>query len=142
MNAAGQVEYKLPLFYTLLSFATFVLVLVAGSILMYFLYGQTEPGLSVADFPSNYQAIFLTNNQVYFGQLQEIDQNFVILEDIYYFQTNTEETDDFSLVKLGEELHGPMDIMHINLDQVLFIEDLRSDSQVVQAINNYRAGGN
>lgn len=46
-------------------------------------------------------------------------------------------TDNFSLVKLGNELHGPEDKMSINLSQVLFVEDLKVDSKVVEAIRAY-----
>ncbi|MDZ4244174.1 MAG: hypothetical protein U1C57_03660, partial [Candidatus Doudnabacteria bacterium] len=51
--------------------------------------------------------------------------------------TTTPETDNFSLVKLGNELHGPEDKMSINLSQVLFVEDLKIDSKVVEAIRAY-----
>jgi len=49
---------------------------------------------------------------------------------------------ELSLVKLGNELHGPTDAMHINRDQILFIEDLKDDSNVFQAITNYKNGQN
>jgi hypothetical protein len=44
------------------------------------------------------------------------------------------------LIKLGGELHGPTDTMQINRDQILLIEDLRTDSNLVAAIGNYKAG--
>jgi hypothetical protein len=44
---------------------------------------------------------------------------------------------ELSLVKLGNELHGPQDEMKINASQVLFTERLRSDSKVVDAITRY-----
>ncbi len=44
-----------------------------------------------------------------------------------------------SLVKLGNELHGPVDEMHMSRTQVLFYEDLKEDSQVVKAIKDYKA---
>jgi hypothetical protein len=33
-----------------------------------------------------------------------------------------------------------MDEMHINRDQILFIEDLKEDGRVVQAIKDYESG--
>jgi hypothetical protein len=99
---------------------------------------------------SDYSAVFLTNGQVYFGKLYS-SSNSVDLRDIYYLQVNqqqnlqsgTKATDattqpDISLVKLGNELHGPNDRMLINKDQVLFTESLKSDSKVVTAINDYK----
>jgi hypothetical protein len=43
------------------------------------------------------------------------------------------------LVKLGNELHGPVDEMHISKAQILFYEDLKTDGQVVKAIQAYKA---
>lgn len=96
---------------------------------------------------TGYQAVFLTNNQVYFGKVSSLDSKYVSLTDIYYIQltqalqsqsqTNTA-PQNLNLVKLGSELHGPTDKMLINRDQILFIEDLKSDSQVVSAITNYK----
>ena len=74
----------------------------------------------------------------------------LVLEDIYYLRSagnlqvsdakdsiTTPAMDNFSLVKLGNELHGPEDKMSINLSQVLFTEDLKDDSKVVEAIRAY-----
>jgi hypothetical protein len=46
---------------------------------------------------------------------------------------------EINLVKLGGELHGPTDEMRINRDQILLVEDLRTDSNLVKAIDNYKA---
>ena len=102
-----------------------------------------------ADF-SKYQAVFLSNGQVYFGKVTDANVQTLVLENIYYLRsagnlqvsdtknsTSTPETDNFSLVKLGNELHGPEDKMSINLSQVLFVEDLKVDSKVVEAIKAY-----
>lgn len=97
----------------------------------------------------DYQAVFLTNGQVYFGKLKKITAEFVELDDIYYLQVQQpiqpkpeekvgQKPDDqqpkLTLVKLGNEIHGPIDVMHINRDQVLFWEDLKDSGQVAQAI--------
>ena len=101
-----------------------------------------------ADF-SKYQAVFLTNGQVYFGKVADTNNQTMILEDIYYLRSaknlqlsesqdaSSTEADNFSLVKLGNELHGPEDRMSINLSQVLFVEDLKTNSKVVEAIAAY-----
>jgi hypothetical protein len=94
-----------------------------------------------------YQAVFLTNGQVYFGKVSNINSGYVKLSDIYYLQvqqsvqpTDKNKTDQsqVSLAKLGSELHGPEDSMNINRDQVLFWENLKNDGKVVQAINSYK----
>ncbi len=103
---------------------------------------------------STYQAVFLTNGQVYFGKLSETEKDYLTLKDIYYLQVvqpplqgsgqsaqpaQPQASPQISLVKLGNELHGPVDEMHISRPQVLFFEDLKSDGQVVQAIEKYKA---
>ena len=80
-----------------------------------------------------YQAIFLTNDQIYFGRLKNINSDYLILHDVYYAKVN--EDGIGQLVKLGEgEPHGPRGEMIINQNQVLFWENLRPDSPVVKTI--------
>ncbi|MEK7217502.1 MAG: hypothetical protein AAB374_01790 [Patescibacteria group bacterium] len=80
-----------------------------------------------------YQAVFLTNDQIYFGRLKNISSDYLILSDVYYVKVN--ESGAGQLVKLGAgEPHGPRDGMIINQDQVLFWENLNPDSPVVKAI--------
>lgn len=101
-----------------------------------------------------YQAVFLTNGQVYFGKLDSTRSNFV-LTDIYYLQVNSnlqsqekqdqtkkegaESEPSFTLVQLGDELHQPESKMVINKDHVLFWENLKSDSRVVEAIQKNKS---
>ncbi|MEK7464462.1 MAG: hypothetical protein AAB617_01650, partial [Patescibacteria group bacterium] len=95
----------------------------------------------------NYEAVFLSNGQVYFGHLSQEGRQYVVLRDIYYLQVNTPpqpakagetQPTNINLVKLGSELHGPEDEMRINRDQILFVEDLRADSRVVEAIGQFK----
>jgi len=135
-----------------------VILLVAG--LGYVSYTKGLFGLHgnvVKDSGSNisdYSAVFLTNGQVYFGKITGNTTDEVELTDIYYLQvnqtvqpstgTNAAEASpapDISLIKLGNELHGPNDEMHINRAQVLFTESLKSDSKVVKAISTDKASG-
>ena len=99
---------------------------------------------------SDYQAVFLTNGQVYFGKLSGTGSDWVTLKDIYYLQVqqqvqptdeNSQQQPNLTLVKLGNELHGPVDEMKINKDQILFWENLKSDGKVVEAIVKYQKEG-
>lgn len=98
-----------------------------------------------------YQAIFLTNGQVYFGKVVKASSSEVVMKDIYYLitrpqlQTQTPEATpgaqqqpQYTLIKLGQELHGPLDEMRINREHILFIEGLREDGRVVQAIGQFK----
>ena len=100
---------------------------------------------------SEYQALFLTNGQVYFGHLSNPNGQYVKLVNIYYLQvqqavqppanssTSSNSNQQVSLAKLGNELHGPEDIMYVEKSQVLFWENLKSSGKVTQAINQYIA---
>lgn len=92
-----------------------------------------------------YQALFLTNGQVYFGKITGLDNNYVKITDIYYLQTqpaqpssssssSTQSQQTLTLAKLGNELHGPEDAMYVAKSQILFWENLKDDGKVVQAI--------
>lgn len=99
---------------------------------------------------SKYQALFLTNGQVYFGKLQHLNGSYMKLTDIFYLQAteaagqsqNPQETaeqgPDVQLVKLGNEVHGPDDAMIVNKDQVLFFENLKTDGTVSKTIQGYK----
>ena len=97
-----------------------------------------------------YQAVFLTNGQVYFGKVSRVDGSYVKLTDIYYLQvqqqvqpkdSSSSQQPQVSLAKLGGELHGPEDVMYISRQQVLFWENLKDDGKVTKAIKDYKAGG-
>lgn len=91
----------------------------------------------------SFQAVFLDNGQVYFGKLLEQNNAFYRLENVFYFKQNSspgteKKQPDSPLVKLGLEVHGPKDFMEISKAHILFIEDLRADSQVLKAIEEYQ----
>jgi cytochrome c biogenesis protein ResB len=94
-----------------------------------------------------YQAVFLTNGQVYFGKLQSGGPQFLKLEDVYYLQTNQDpqktdsnKTDGTNqtqtLIRLGKEIHGPDNEMVISRDQVLFFENISNNGTVGKAIQS------
>lgn len=95
-------------------------------------------------FPSvpaqEWQAVFLTNNQVYFGKLSNHDSSYVTLTDVYYLRTASDLTlsggSSLNLIKLGGELHGPEDSMYIPKANILFWENMKPTSQVVQTIQS------
>lgn len=119
------------------------LLVIIGAAVLY-----QEKGGSASDIEADkYQAVFMTNGQVYFGKLDDINSSYADLTDVYYLQVQqavqpaakqAEQTSQVSLTKLGSELHGPTDKMHISRDQILFWENLKGDSTVVKAINEYQ----
>lgn len=118
-----------------------IMILAIGAV--YFTKAKLDPVVN-----QNYRAVFLDNGQVYFGKITKSTAGWIQLTDIYYLRSNREiqgeeaidSSNEFSLVKLGDELHGPTDAMEINREKVLFLEDLREDSSVVEAILDYQQG--
>lgn len=101
---------------------------------------------------SEYQAVFLSNGQVYFGKLNTLTRTYYKITDIYYLQVNqtvqpkqststSSQNQNVQLVKLGQELHGPEDAMQINTAQVVFWENLKPSGKVTQAIKQYQKSG-
>lgn len=88
------------------------------------------------------QAVFLNTGQVYFGDISSMNNDYLVLNNIYYLQAdnsnNAASTNNVSLVKLGCELHKPNDQMIINRDQVTFWENLGEKGKVAQAVKQYR----
>lgn len=123
-----------------------IIVLIGGSWFAWMKMAGGDTGVK----GGQYQAVFLTNGQVYFGKVSDINSGYVKLSDIYYLQvqqsvqpdskktTDDKDQSQVSLAKLGSELHGPEDTMYISRQQVLFWENLKNDGKVVQAINSYK----
>lgn len=147
--------------------AVVIIVLVAG-VLFFF-----KPSLVKNFFSSpvakdskasEYSAVFLTNNQVYFGKLTNPTSDHPLLTDVYYLRVqkslappdqgdesaNVRVEDkkkpvappaaqnELILIKLGQELHGPTDQIQLNGEHILFIEQLKGDSKVVSAIKQHK----
>ena len=157
-----------PVLLTLFFLVLAVLVL-GASVLFGVIYSEQIRKANLVKLNSDkYHAVFLSNGQVYFGLLSNYNTENPKLSDIYYLQLaqstqaapegeqvteNTETTEGqvleqpgqttsdqgLTLIKLGEELHGPEDSMILNKEQVLFIEQLKDDGKVVKAIEDYKA---
>jgi len=124
-----------------------ILIVVILVAIAYMVFFRSKTNLVVD--PSKYQAVFLTNGQVYFGKISDEKKDYVAVNDVYYMvlkqplQNQKKEGEEqaeqakpeYTLVKLGKEMHGPTS-MSINKDQILFIENLSDDSKVVSTIKN------
>ncbi len=83
-----------------------------------------------------YQAVFLTNGQTYFGRYYDRIGAYAKIEDVYYLQqgeaTDASGTTDTRIIRRGRELHEPSSRMLIPKSAILFIEDLTDSSQIAQ----------
>ncbi|HEY0965714.1 MAG TPA: hypothetical protein VGE13_04530 [Candidatus Saccharimonadales bacterium] len=129
--------------------AVVLLAIVVGCFVWMNLRGGSPSAGIVVD-SSKYQAVFFTNGQVYFGKLQSVNQDYLKLTDIFYLQaagedsannpqnTTKDSNNNVQLIKLGDEIHGPEDEMIISKEQILFYENLKTNSKVSETIKKYK----
>jgi hypothetical protein len=87
---------------------------------------------------SAYQAVFLVNGATYFGKLEPQGDNWFLLSDVFYLSVSDQS--GTQLIKRGSEAQGPKEPMIISREQVLFIENLKDDSDIVALIKKFRSG--
>src|SRR3989344_3467264 len=105
---------------------------------------------------SKWQAVFLSNDQVYFGHLSEYGINYWRLDNAHYIKvtkvpvapavpqdpkakTNPQDQQPqfenrTSLVKLSEDMHKPEDTLYIPKEHILFWQDLQNSSSIAQTL--------
>ncbi len=83
-----------------------------------------------------YQAVLLSNGQVYYGRLEGLGTPFPVLREVYYVQSgvkpDTRESANV-LLKRGKEWHAP-DRMVLNAGQIILVEPVTRDSRVASLI--------
>lgn len=90
---------------------------------------------------NEYQVVYLTNGQAYFGKLQNTTGDYLVLKTPYTAQdvkaadTSSSTPTQTTLLKVSAQVYGPEDSIAIRASQVAFWQNLRSDSKVTQAIN-------
>ena len=122
--------------------AIVALALVLGGLIVWNLL--SAPAVPRSD---RYQAVFLDNDQVFFGKLKNTDGEYLRLEQAYSTRSaNLPEgasdeqkaatANNVSLVKVGDLVYGPENVMMIRAEKVKFWQDLKSDSKVTKAIES------
>ena len=108
------------------------LVLFVAAMLITQWWDFTVPALGRAQ----YQAVFLTNGQTYFGRYYDRIGAYAKVEDVYYLQqgqaTDSSGTTDTRIIRRGHELHEPTSRMLIPKSAILFVEDLTDSSRIAQ----------
>jgi hypothetical protein len=91
-------------------------------------------------FDQPYQAVLLSNNQVYFGRLEGYGTDNPVLNEVYYVQASvnpeTKEQNNI-LTKRGKEWHSP-DKMYINPKQIVIVEPVGPNSRVAELIKELK----
>lgn len=95
-------------------------------------------------FDKPYQAVLLSNGQVYYGRLEGYGTSKPILREVYYVQVSTNPQTHEStniLLKRGREWHEP-DRMYINPNQIMLVEPVGTDSKVADLIRKLKTEAN
>jgi hypothetical protein len=131
-----------------------VLLVITGIAAAGWYFWPNNRGVEMTIDPEKYQAVFLSNGQVYFGRLEVVNSDYMKLTNVYYLERqlttdgenpetppeDAEETpsgdNNFQLLKYSDVLYGSEDAMVISQDDIIRYENLRSDGVVAKAIAN------
>ncbi|MDP1688803.1 MAG: hypothetical protein Q8L47_01585 [bacterium] len=114
---------------------TLVVVLFAVTIFLAFQFINNS---STSNKNEAYYAVYMDSGEIYFGKL--IRNSSLTLNDVYLLvrlQDNAEKP--YALKRLKDEQWGPSDSLDLNPSKVVWMTELRSDSEALNAI---KSGGN
>lgn len=146
-QAGGEKSHKRKsLVTTIVAILAVALVVLGG----YIVFSKMQSGAPGID-STKYQAVSLSDGQLYFGKLSSIDSSHLKLTDVYYLQPQTGESSNssslqnstsgqsnFKLIKFTDVIYGPEDEMIITKSQVLFYENIDSDGKVAELIRQQK----
>lgn len=121
------------------AFFIFLVIILAGGYFLFFNKNKNKEGAGEA----KWYAVRLVNDEVYYGQLKDVAADPIIFKNVYYNydqpkgEKGAGEAQSLRLVKRGQEIHGPDGTMIIGREQILYMEPLKNDSKVLEAIMSY-----
>jgi hypothetical protein len=112
--------------------------------------GSSSSGDTITVPPSNaWAAVFLGDNEVFFGHVKNVNGTQLELTTVYYLQkttspagqNNTTTASQLSLAGLvGNQIQCPTDDLVINRNAVLYYQELQNESYVVQKLGDLIKG--
>lgn len=96
----------------------------------------TDP-LGAAVNHDEYQAVFLTNGQVFFGRLTIPGGDYYYLKHVYYLSSGAASKagqNSLTIRKLTNDIHGPQDLVILSRPQVLYVENLNPNGRAAQIL--------
>lgn len=91
-------------------------------------------------FDQTYQAVLLSNNNMFFGKLQGYGTDNPVLSEVYYFQPvidpQTKQQTNV-LLKRAKQWHSP-DKMYLNPKQIVLVEPVGANSRVAELIKDLK----
>jgi hypothetical protein len=125
----------------ILIIAVVVIVVLTGLIWLFVNY-QAKKQDVVKEI--SWYAVKLINGEIFYGQIGNTSADPIVMEKVYYnygqLKDKTQEANpsgNLRLVKRGKETHGPSGIMEIVRAQIVYMEPMKEDSRVLQAILEY-----
>lgn len=115
-----------------------IVLLLVFSMIFISACNQTSANLS---FPTEYQAVFLDNGQVFFGKLENGGAEHPKLTEVYYIgQQPAPDGKQVAniLLKRGGEWHGP-EFMYLTKNHIVMIEPVSPTSRVAELIKELKA---
>jgi hypothetical protein len=128
------------------------LLVIAGTA-SYFLYFREGAVLKPSGDYSEYSAVALTSNELFFGRITKQNDQEIVLEDVYFFtfvSENGQTSTGSNAANANENLRptlidtaasdsiAPTTTYVLNRDQVKYTYPLKGDSTVVKTVNEYK----
>ena len=122
-------------------FLAFVLIVFIGYSMIFQGGTEKEPAANTSNKEAWY-AVKIITGEIYYGQIEDKSTDPVVVKNVYYDYDQDKEKKEgepssLRLVKRGKETQGGDGSMNIVRAQVLYMEPLREDSKVFEAILNY-----
>lgn len=101
--------------------------------------GSSGAGGHVADAVNGdrVQAVYMANDRVFFGSIEELDGDWFELQDAFYLRRGTADSEEKAattdLVPIQQEVGGDGDMV-VNTREVVLIQDLAKDSEIAREI--------
>jgi hypothetical protein len=120
-----------------------VILVLGTSYFMFARRGNNQPKVNNGQ-ASNWYAVKLDNNDMYYGQIDNTSADPVVLRNVYYdydqvnkTASDTNPAGNLRLVKKGKETYGPSGTMEIYHVKIVSLDVLGSGSKVLTAILGY-----
>jgi hypothetical protein len=88
-----------------------------------------------------YQAVILSNDKVYFGQLDDVSDTYYELDNAFFLRETRESPDAEpvrALLPVNREIHAPDNTMLIRKAEVVLVENLAKDSPILAEIKRQK----
>jgi hypothetical protein len=84
----------------------------------------------------SYYAVFLNNDQAYFGRIEKTDIE-IIMSDVHYLSSGSQASSTSpQLFRLKDQMHRPEGSLNIPIQNVAFYEKLSEESPIVKSIKS------